>query len=487
MWLTLGMVSVAGIAGLAYLLNSGPITKGQDKKPAAKKGFASPVFVTHVRFQEVEPRQKFVGTVIPLRSSKVGSAASGRVEQFLTMKDGPEVKEGSRVRKSQPIAQLRTGIIQAELDNALALVKLREHQVKELRASWGEEKRQAQARITNKQALLKYLKGRQQRLQGLSKANSISRDQLLEVLSLSEQAQAGLVEATAALNLLDVPREENILQAEAMLKAAKEEARRLDEQLQRYTIRAPFDGYVVAKHTEVGEWVLQGALMVEIAELDHVHIEVQVVEDYISTLRIGQKVEVQVTAYPQKTFIGIVDAILPKGNAKSRTFPVKIKVNNPSSHFSQALPRMMSEFHPLSRTMLSPLTHPKICPELIGNVGNIELKAGMMAWVKLPTERKQKALMVPRDALVSTANGQVIFLVDPESAETIEQMKQKEKEKPGNGKSRMVPVELGLSEDDWIQVIGDVRPNDIVVTQGNERLRQMGQAVSMTYDKKYRD
>src|SRR5262245_23234543 len=93
----------------------------------APKGAPPPpkVLVTPIIQQSVAAGQTFVGTVKPLRKSIVGSAVAGRVEEYL-------VNEGDRVKKSQPIAKLRTGIIQAELDAAAAELKVRQAELAEL-------------------------------------------------------------------------------------------------------------------------------------------------------------------------------------------------------------------------------------------------------------------------------------------------------------------------------------------------------------------
>ena len=62
-------------------------------------------------------------------------------------------------------------------------------------------------------------------------------------------------------------RTQAIAQARARLAVAEEDARRLEDQLAKHTIRAPFDGYVIAKHTEVGAWVSTGDAIVEVISL----------------------------------------------------------------------------------------------------------------------------------------------------------------------------------------------------------------------------
>src|SRR5262245_53536230 len=86
----------------------------------------SPVFVESLKQEDVSEGHSFVGTLKPLRKSVVGSAAAGRVEEFL-------VNEGDAVKKGQPIARLRTGIIQAEVDAAKGELAAREAELEELK------------------------------------------------------------------------------------------------------------------------------------------------------------------------------------------------------------------------------------------------------------------------------------------------------------------------------------------------------------------
>src|SRR5262245_45621833 len=81
------------------------------QSPKGKAGFAPPapkVLVTPARADVVAEPRSFVGTVRPIRHSLVGSAAAGRVEEYL-------INEGDGVKAGQPIAHLRRGIIKAEV------------------------------------------------------------------------------------------------------------------------------------------------------------------------------------------------------------------------------------------------------------------------------------------------------------------------------------------------------------------------------------
>ena len=90
-----------------------------------------------------EPRT-FVGTVKPIRRSLVGSAAAGRVEEYL-------VNEGDAVKAGQPIAHLRRGIIQAELECRQGRLAVRQAELGEMEKSYQEEVDQAQAKVVTAQ------------------------------------------------------------------------------------------------------------------------------------------------------------------------------------------------------------------------------------------------------------------------------------------------------------------------------------------------
>jgi RND family efflux transporter MFP subunit len=382
------------------------------------KQFGGParVFAAPVIQKEVAAGQTFVGTVMPLRTSKVGSAVSGRVEEFL-------VDEGKPVKKGQPLARLWTKVISAELAAAKAELKLRQAELAEMEnGSRPEEIDEAKQRVAAAEAHRQFRRSQRLRVQGAGRG--FSPEEIEEAISLSNQADAVHEQARATLKLLELgPRQEKKDQARARADAAQAEVDRLEEQVARHTMVAPFDGYVVKEYTEVGEWLMQGAHVAEIAELDEVDIDVAVPEDYVGYLSEGASSRVEVGGLPDRAFTGRVALIVPKANERARTFPVKVRVANQRE----------------------------------GN--NVLIKAGMFARVTLPVGKKEPSLLVSKDALVLGGATRMVYVVDTDP------------QSPMKGKARPVPVELGVAEGNLIQVRGDLKPNQMVVTQGNERLR----------------
>lgn len=398
------------VTTLAVALLAGTFAHAQPRPPA-------PVMAAPVIVRNVAAGQTFVGTVQPLRRSIVGTAVEGRVIEFL-------VNEGDRVKKDQPLAQLRLDALQIQRAAALADLELRKQELAEMQnGSRPEEIDQAKARAAGAKALMEYRQSRLKRIQELIERKATSTDEFQDASSAAEQAIAAYLDARKAYELVVAgPRQEKISQAKARVEAGQEEVNRIDDQIRKHTIVSPFDGFVVTENTEVGQWISQADPVAEVIEVDQVEIAIPLLEDYVSALRVGQKVRVEVQALNAASLEGTVALIVPQADVKSRTFPVKVRVQN-----------QFVDERPL-------------------------IKPGMLARVTLPVGKESTALMVPKDAIVLGGPTPVLYAVTPG----------KDKQSPST--ARLVPVQLGIVEDELIEVKGQLKPGELVVYQGNERL-----------------
>ena len=376
------------------------------------------VTVSEIVERDLVLGRAFVGTVEARRHSSVGSAVSGRVEEFL-------VNEGEAVTKDQPLAKLKTRNIEIQIGAAKAEFQLRQHELQELKNGAREdERRESEARMNAADSAKKLALLKLSRVKGLIDRNAATRDEIDDVSAISETATAMHLAAKAAHDLVIAgPRPERIAQAQARSDAAKEEINRLEDILEKHTIKAPFDGYVVAEHTEEGQWIESGRLVAEIVEVNPIEVRVAVQESYIPRLSLQMTAKIDVEAIPSQSFAGTVTAIVPKADEKSRTFPVRVTLKNPQQ----------ADGTPL-------------------------LKPGMFAKVELPVDQKNHVLLVPKDALVLGGPKPVIYVVvsdDKTKKKTV----------------RPVPVQLGISLNSWIEVSGELKAAQEVVVEGNERLR----------------
>jgi RND family efflux transporter MFP subunit len=381
---------------------------------------AAPVAVSPIVEREVTSGQTFVGTVMPLRKAIVGSAVDGRVIEF-------PLNEGDRVKHGQRLAQLLPDTVQLDLAAAQAELELRKHQLAELEnGTRPEEIQQAKARMTAAQARVQFANARRVRAENLYRqGQAMSEEQRDEMIALAIEAEQAHIEAQAAYQLaVQGPRKEQIAQARAQVAVQQAAVNRLKDQLEKHTIVAPFDGYVTAEHTELGQWAKQGDPVAEVAALDEVEVIAHVVEQYAPHVRVGMEVSVQVPAIGVSPFSGVVNAIVPQADVQARTFPVKVRVKN-----------QLTDDGP-------------------------QLKSGMYARVMLPTGTRQTAMLVPKDALVLGGPQPMLYVVDASGGDS------------KLGKVRPVPVELGIADGSMIQVTGGgLQVRQLVVVQGNERLR----------------
>src|SRR5262245_7710082 len=192
------MVQTAKLIGAttlvaALIFDFGGASRGQGTKASPPSPPPPKVFVVSARKDTVSEPKSFVGTIKPLRKSIVGSAAPGRVEEYL-------VNEGDFVTKGQPIAHLRRGIIGAEKKAAEAELALRKAELAELVDSWGDKVKMAKARLASSQAMLTYREAKRER--GKTLGLSASREELEENNAIALQSQALVEEAITSIRSL---------------------------------------------------------------------------------------------------------------------------------------------------------------------------------------------------------------------------------------------------------------------------------------------
>ena len=421
--------NVIGLAATVLVLATQGSARGQGPGP-------SPVATAEVVRRTVQSGQTFVGTVQPRRKSVVSSPVEQRVVEY-------PIDEGDRVTKGQVIARLRIEPSKIALAAAQAQLEALKQDLAELEnGSRPEDVERGQATLAMAEAARSYQRLRSRRVVSLLQSRNATPEEVDEAVAQAEQAEQTYLEAKAALDLIERgPRVEKIAGARARVDAQAEEVARLNDLMEEHTIVAPFDGYVTAEFTEVGQWVAKGSPVAEIVELDEVEVTVNVLENDIRYLRVpinsesesddrplGTPARVELPALPDQEFTGDVVHVVPQADLRSRTFPVKVRVANPERE------------------------------------GVVLIKAGMFARVTLPVGSPEQALLVPKDALVLGGPSPVVFAFDPSKTD------------PTRGVVRTVPVVLGVADEGMIQIRGDLAPGQRVIVRGNERLRP-GQAV----------
>ena len=219
---------------------------------------------------------------------------------------------------------------------------------------------------------------------------------------------------------LDFKRAKNLYKEDLISEQSFDESRfevdRLRIELYKKTIKSPFEGVVIKKHMERGEWLSPGSVVATIANDKVIDIITEVPGDIVGFIYQDMVVKIKAGG---KELEGKVSAIIQRGDISTRTFPVKIRAEN-----------------------------------------SISLIEGMEALVVLPVEEKQLAITVPRDAVISMFGMTVVFVVI-------------------DSKASIVPVNVAGYDGLNAGVIAKgLKEGMKVVVKGNERLRD-GQEVAI--------
>ncbi len=348
----------------------------------------------------------FVGTVEPRRRSLVASEIQGIVEQV-------RVEEGQLVQRDDILVQLRRESLEIALRARQGAAERFRQELVELKNGTRQEViAEMHAAVLEAEAEMDRAQRGKKRQVGLSLRGVAAQQALENADTAFRVAQQRLARARASHQLATRgPRSERIAQAAAQYQTAQAEVARLRYDLTHARVRAPFTGFVVAKRTEVGQWLNRGDPVVTLIELSEVHITVPVPERYISHVQVGTSGEVLFDALPHRPRHGKVIRIIPQAT-ESRTFPVTIELDNPEG----------------------------------------QIKSGFFARVTLFVGEQRDALLVPKDAIVSQGSRQIVFAVR-------------------DGKAIPVPIQRSAFYEGFAVVKGALQPGEQVVVRGNERLR----------------
>ncbi len=273
------------------------------------------VVVSRVTTGTIVHEEEFIGTVYYLEVSDVSAEVSGAVE-------ATEFEEGQRITKGEALVKLNSELLEKKL----------------------------QAKMASYEQVLSDLERARndfERIENLYKKKIVAEkdydDQWFQVKGLEKKAAA-----------------------------LKAEVEHLEIELKKTIITSPFNGVIIKKHVARGEWLSPGKTVAIIARDDVVDIIVEVPQEVTKYLKPGMAANATAAGMEKS---GTITAIIPRGDIATRTFPVKIRINNPTS-----------------------------------------LMEGMEARVRLPVGEKIKTLLVPRDAVLNKFGRTVVFAVVDEKA-----------------------------------------------------------------------
>jgi len=124
----------------------------------------------------------------------------------------------------------------------------------------------------------------------------------------------------------------------------------------RIPIYSPFSGVVIEKMVQQGQYVAMGESLFNIADLSSVWVEMEIYENEVSNIHIGQQVEIRSQSFPDKPSTGRIAFVYPFLDPKTRTVKARVELANPGlklkpEMFVNAIIRV-----PLSPSLVVPVT-----------------------------------------------------------------------------------------------------------------------------------
>ena len=255
--------------------------------------------------------------------------------------------------------------------------------------------------------------------------------------------------------------EANVLQSKASLRETL-------ETLYKTTITSPMDGVVTKLNVELGERVLgsgfsQGTDIMTVSDLRNIEAVVEVDENDVVLVTVGDTATVQVDAFKDQEFVGIVSEIGNSANTSGLgtqnevvNFEVKIKLIDPKN----------------------------------------TLRPGMSCTSDIQTETIQNVLSVPIQSVTTREGGPTGGeMPEGEGGEEFQQVKEVKKEKISktneivflikNGKAKKVEVETGLSDDNYIAILSGLEGGEEVVSGSYKAIsRELSDGLQVRVDEK---
>lgn len=223
------------------------------------------------------------------------------------------------------------------------------------------------------------------------------RDQLLQVyeaaLSLARQNYAAVMTARA-----------NVASAESQLNLAR-------RSLSYALVYSPIDGFITERNADLGEYVSPTSKVATVVRINPLRVRIDIPEQAIPAISVGQSVSVTTSAWPDKNFGGRIARVSPNVTPTSRTLTVEAEIEN----------------------------------------SNGALKPGQFATVRILQSRAQPAVLVPARAVRTESGVSRVFVI-----------------KDGHAQERV--VQLGQTEGDLMQIKNGVAGDEQVATSNVDQL-----------------
>lgn len=447
-WVIIGAVVLLAIVGAIF-------AKGA--KPKGER-----VTVENVKKRTIKETVSASGKVYPEFEVKISSDVSGEIVELY-------VKEGDSVSAGQLLARIDPDSYESAVERGIAGVNTSKAQVSNARSQEEGVKSQiAQAKAQKEQveAQLENTRSAHKRNEKLHKEGVISDLDFEASLSQLRTAEANFRSAVAGVEAAESNLEgarQSSRAAEFGVRNAEASLKELNTSLRRTSIYAPRSGIVSRLSVEKGERVvgtiqMSGTEMMRIADLSKMEVQVDVNENEVTKLSLGDEADVEIDAYIGKKFKGVVSEI---ANTASNAFGATGQVVLSSDQATNFVVKIRLDAASYADLIQKGKPHP--------------FRPGMSASVDIYSQTIEEALSVPiaavttREEKEEDAKNKYVpkeekaLKANEKEEDALEEIKEVVFVAVGDS-VKMVEVKSGIQDDDFIQILSGLTEKDKVVT-----------------------
>lgn len=396
-------ISIIGIvaAGVACKRSKAENNNGAAAAPAS----VIDVTTTPAILRQLPRYFEATGSLAANEQTDVAPSTSGKVSAI-----GVDI--GSYVRRGQMIVRLddndnRIRLQQAQAQLAQARATLRQNEAK-IGLRPGQKFNPANVpEVASARASLDLAEKNLRRYEKLVESGDVSRaayDQQRSIRDVArEQHQVAIHQAQQNYA--------GVANAQGAVDAAQTAVALAKRTLDYSVITSPMNGYVSERTADLGEYVSPQQKVATIVNLNPLRVRIDIPEQAISRVHVGESVSVTVAAYTDRSFAGRIARISPSVSATSRTLTVEAEVQNP----------------------------------------NAILKPGQFASVRILLPQSEPAVMVPLRALRTISGATYVFII-----------------KNGHAEQRL--VQTGQAESDLVEIKSGVAADELVATSNVDQL-----------------
>jgi len=203
-------------------------------------------------------------------------------------------------------------------------------------------------------------------------------------------------------------KKDEVMAAAKGLTQAEISVKKARMELEKTRIQAPFAGIVFDIQVSPGEHVTAGRELLTLVNISRILVHARVLESEIGKIKVGREVTLKFSAYPGKSFQGKVNSVSPVVDSEDKTCKVIITVDNPEE----------------------------------------AIKPGMHAEVEIDAEIHPGLLLIPQEAILNRSGKKLAFVVR-------------------DGLAKWEYIEVGLENEQFVEVIGNLKEGEPVIVEGH--------------------